>query len=135
MLEARNVERKSKAQTVADALTGRGFVVVRPAGETGQLYGSVATRDVVEILDIEGFSVGRNQVGLSAPIKTIGIHKVTLYLHSDVEFSIELNIARSPEEAERQAKGENMASDDTFYGADEAAGAFDRKDDFDGDSR
>jgi large subunit ribosomal protein L9 len=120
-LEARNLERKSEADKVAAALEGKSFVVVRSAGETGQLYGSVAARDVAEILSAEGFIVGRNQVELNTPIKTIGIHNVTLHLHSEVEIAVELNVARSAEEAERQAKGENLTSADAIYGVDEDA--------------
>lgn len=120
-LEARNLERKSEAQKVADVLDGKSFIVVRSAGETGQLYGSVAARDVVEILGAEGFVIGRNQVELNTPIKTIGLHKVVLHLHSEVEISVELNVARSAEEAERQAKGESLTSADAIYGIDEDA--------------
>ena len=120
-LEARNLERKSEAQKVADVLDGKSFIVVRSAGETGQLYGSVAARDVVEILGTEGFTIGRNQVELNTPIKTIGLHKVVIHLHSEVEISVELNVARSGEEAERQAKGESLTSADAIYGVDEDA--------------
>ena len=120
-LEARNLERKSEAQKVADVLDGKSFIVVRSAGETGQLYGSVAARDVVEILGAEGFVIGRNQVELNTPIKTIGLHKVVLHLHSEVEISVELNVARSAEEAERQLKGESLTSADAIYGVDEDA--------------
>lgn len=136
-LEARNLERKSEAQTVADVLDGKSFIVVRSAGETGQLYGSVAARDVVEILGAEGFTIGRNQVELNTPIKTIGLHKVVLHLHSEVEISVELNVARSAEEAERQTKGESLTSADAIYGIDEDAlrpeDFFDPEADRDGD--
>ena len=120
-LEARNLERKSEAQSIADTLDGKSFVVVRSAGETGQLYGSVSTRDIAEILTAEGFSVARNQVELNHPIKTIGLHNVTLHLHAEVELQVELNVARSAEEAERQAKGESLTSADAIYGVDEDA--------------
>ncbi len=120
-LEARNLERKSEAQTVADALEGKSFIIVRSAGETGQLYGSVAARDIVETLIEAGFNIGRNQVDLNHPIKAIGIHKVKLHLHSEVEIEIEANVARSVEEAERQAKGESLTSADAIYGVDEDA--------------
>lgn len=120
-LEARNLERRSEAQKVADALEGKTFVMVRSAGETGQLYGSVAARDIIEALAAEGFNIGRNQVDLSLPIKTIGLHKVTLLLHADVEIEIEINVARTVEEAERQAKGETLTSADAIYGVDEDA--------------
>lgn len=120
-LEARNLERKSEAQKVADVLNGKSFVVVRSAGETGQLYGSVAARDVVEILAAEGFTIGRNQVVLNTPIKAIGLHTVELALHAEVEVSVELNVARSAEEAARQSKGETLTSADAIYGIDEDA--------------
>ena len=136
-LEARNLERKSEAQKVADVLDGKSFIVVRSAGETGQLYGSVAARDVVEILGAEDFIIGRNQVELNTPIKTIGLHKVVIHLHSEVEISVELNVARSAEEAERQAKGESLTSADAIYGIDEDAlrpeDFFDPEADRDGD--
>ena len=117
-LEARNLERKSEAQKIADKLEGKTFVMVRSAGETGQLYGSVAARDIVEALEAEGFNIGRNQVDLNTPIKSIGLHKVTLHLHSEVAIEIELNVARSADEAARQAKGESLTSADAIYGVD-----------------
>lgn len=120
-LEARNLERKSEAQKVAESLDGKSFIIVRSAGETGQLYGSVAARDIVEALAAEGFNIGRNQVELNTPIKSIGLHKVVLHLHSEVEIAIELNVARSADEAERQAKGETLTSADAIYGIDEDA--------------
>lgn len=120
-LEARNLERKSEAQTVADTLNDKSFVVVRSAGETGQLYGSVAARDIAEVLAAEGYTVGRNQIDLNNPIKTIGLHKVVIHLHAEVEISITLNVARSAEEAERQTKGESLTSADAIYGVDEDA--------------
>lgn len=120
-LEARNLERKAEAQTVADVLNGKSFIVVRSAGETGQLYGSVAARDIVDVLAAEGFNVGRNQIELNNPIKTIGLHNVVMHLHSEVEISIEINVARSAEEAERQSKGESLTSADAIYGVDEDA--------------
>ena len=136
-LEARNLERKSEAQSVAEKLDGKSFVIVRSAGETGQLYGSVAARDVIEALAAEGFNIGRNQVELNTPIKTIGLHKVVIHLHSEVEISVELNVARSAEEAERQAKGESLTSADAIYGVDEDAlrpeDFFDPEADRDGD--
>ena len=120
-LEARNLERKGEAQTVADALDGKTFVIVRSAGETGQLYGSVAARDILEALAAEGFNVGRNQVELKQPIKAIGVHDIVISLHPEVEVTVSVNIARSTEEAERQAKGESLTSADAIYGVDEDA--------------
>jgi large subunit ribosomal protein L9 len=136
-LEARNLERKSEAQKVAEQLDGKSFVIVRSAGETGQLYGSVAARDIIEALAAEGFNIGRNQVELNTPIKSIGLHKVVLHLHSEVEIAIELNVARSADEAERQAKGESLTSADAIYGVDEdaltAADFFDPEADLEGE--
>ena len=120
-LEARNLERKGEALKVAEVLDGKSFVVVRAAGETGQLYGSVAARDIVDALAAEGFTIGRNQVDLNTPIKEIGLHKVSLHLHAEVEVSVELNVARSAEEASRQSQGESLTSADAIYGVDEDA--------------
>ena len=117
-LEARNLERKTEAQGVADKLDGKSFIVVRAAGETGQLYGSVSTRDISELLTAEGFSVGRNQVELNQPIKAIGLTNIAISLHPEVEVTITLNIARSADEAERQARGETLTSAEAIYGED-----------------
>jgi large subunit ribosomal protein L9 len=117
-LEARNLERKSEAQKIADKLDGKSFVVVRSAGETGQLYGSVSTRDIADILNAEGFTVSRNQVELNQPIKTIGLTNVAIALHPEVEVAIALNVARTTDEAERQAKGETLTTAEAIYGDD-----------------
>jgi large subunit ribosomal protein L9 len=107
-LEARNLELKSEAQKVQAELDGKTFVIIRQAGETGQLYGSVATRDIAEAVSAGGVTISRNQVVLTTPIKSIGLHQVPLHLHPEVEAGISLNVARSPEEAERQLRGEEM---------------------------
>ena len=117
-LEARNLERKSEAQQVADKLDGMTFVVVRSAGETGQLYGSVSPRDIAELLAAEGFTVARNQVELNQPLKEIGLTNVAIALHPEVEVTLTLNIARSSDEAERQARGETLTSAEAIYGED-----------------
>ena len=117
-LEARNLERKSEAAKVAELLDGKSFIVVRSAGETGQLYGSVSTRDIADLLTAEGFSVSRNQVELNQPIKAIGLSNVALSLHPEIEVTVTLNIARSAEEAERQAKGELLTTAEAIYGDD-----------------
>ncbi|MDX8448439.1 50S ribosomal protein L9 [Mesorhizobium captivum] len=117
-LEARNLERKSEASQVAEKLDGKSFIVVRSAGETGQLYGSVSTRDIAELLTAEGFSVNRNQIELNQPIKTIGLTNVAIALHPEVEVTVTLNVARSSEEAERQAKGEMLTTAEAIYGED-----------------
>ena len=120
-IEARNAERKSEAGRIADGLDGESFVVVRSAGETGQLYGSVSTRDIAEFLSEAGFAIGRNQVDLKTPIKTIGLHEIDIVLHPEVETKITLNVARSADEAERQAAGEDLSSAEAIYGVDEDA--------------
>lgn len=107
-LEARNLERKSEALAVAEKLGGRSFSIIRQAGEAGHLYGSVSARDIAEAVTAGGFAIGREQVVLRAPIKAIGLHQVPIHLHPEVESTITVNVARSPEEAERQAKGEKI---------------------------
>jgi len=120
-IEARNAERKSAAEQIAEGLNGKTITVVRSAGETGQLYGSVSTRDISDILIAEGFQVSRNQVDLKNPIKAIGLHEVEIVLHPEVETKITLNVARSSDEAERQAAGEDLTSAEAIYGVDEDA--------------
>jgi large subunit ribosomal protein L9 len=107
-LEARNLELKSEAAAVAEKLDGQIFVIIRQAGETGHLYGSVSPRDIAEAATAGGFSVNRNQIVLATPIKTIGLHEVPVHLHPEVSVKITVNIARSAAEAERQAQGEEM---------------------------
>ncbi|GAB5463582.1 50S ribosomal protein L9 [Hoeflea alexandrii] len=123
VLEARNLERKSEAEQIAEKLDGKTFVVVRSAGETGQLYGSVAARDVIQVLADNGFSIGRSQVDMNNPVKTIGLHTVPLALHAEVNVTVTFNVARSADEAERQLKGEDLSSADAIYGVDEEAAA------------
>ena len=107
-LEARNLELRSEAQSVSEKLDGQSIIVIRQAGETGQLYGSVSTRDIADGLTSSGFSVGRQQIVLNSPIKSIGLHQVPVSLHPEVEVAITVNVARSAAEAERQAKGEDL---------------------------
>jgi large subunit ribosomal protein L9 len=107
-LEARNLETKSEAQKLADKISGQKVVIIRQAGETGQLYGSVSTRDIAEALDRAGFTVGRQQIVLNTPIKTIGLHDIPVALHPEIEVTVSANVARSAAEAERQAKGEDL---------------------------
>ncbi len=113
-LEARNLERKAEADVVAEKLNGQSFIVVRQAGETGQLYGSVSSRDVSDLVTAAGFSIARNQVVLEHPIKTIGLHDIAVALHPEVEATITINVARSADEAARQARGEDLTVRDTF---------------------
>ena len=107
-LEARNLELKSEAQSVAEKLHGKSFVVIRQAGDSGQLYGSVSTRDISDAISEGGFSIERRQVLLDRPIKALGLHEVRISLHGEVEPRVSINVARSGEEAERQARGEEV---------------------------
>ena len=110
-LEARNLERKQDAEAVFGKLDGESFVIIRQSGDTGQLYGSVTTRDIAELLSAQGFSTARNQVVLSAPIKILGLHNVTVVLHPEVSATVIVNVARTEEEAERQAAGEDVTAE------------------------
>jgi large subunit ribosomal protein L9 len=107
-LEVRNIEQKGEASKVGDKLNGQSFTVLRQASETGQLYGSVSTRDLATVAGEKGFTVDRNQFSLNAPIKTIGQHKVPVVLHPEVEVTVNIIVARSADEAERVARGENV---------------------------
>ena len=109
-LEARNLELKSDAQGVSSKLDRQSFVVIRQAGDSGQLYGSVATRDIAAAVTEGGFSIERRQVMLDRPIKMIGLHVVRIALHAEVEPRITINVARSPDEAARQARGEDVSA-------------------------
>src|SRR5262245_57102457 len=100
-LEARNLEQKSEAEKVAKKLDGQSFTVLRQAAEGGQLYGSVSPRDLAALVSEKGFAVSRAQVALNAPIKTIGLHKVPVSLHPEVEVTINVTVARNADEAQR----------------------------------
>lgn len=108
-IQAQNLERKNEAEAVAKKLDGKSVILVRQAGETGQLYGSVSTRDIAEALTKDGFTVERRQIVLNAPIKVIGLHVLPVSLHPEVEVKITVNVARTPDEAERQARGEDLS--------------------------
>jgi large subunit ribosomal protein L9 len=107
-IEARNAENKAEAERRGERLDGSTYVLIRQAGESGQLYGSVSARDVADAAQAEGDRVERNQVVLETPIKTLGMHTVKVRLHPEVTVSVSINIARSADEAERQARGENV---------------------------
>lgn len=107
-LEANNLERKNEADAVGEKLNGQTFVAIRQAGDTGQLYGSVSTRDISEAITEGGFSVERRQVVLNSPIKELGLHEVDITLHPEVTVKIVMNVARTEDEAERQARGEDV---------------------------
>jgi large subunit ribosomal protein L9 len=107
-LQAKNLAGKSEADKVGAKLDGKSFPVLRQASETGQLYGSVTPRDLATLLSENGFAVDRNQIALNVPIKSVGQHKVPVQLHPEVEVTIMVNVARSADEAERLARGEDV---------------------------
>lgn len=107
-LQTKNLAAKSDADKIGGKLDGKTFNVLRQASETGQLYGSVSPRDLAELLSDNGFDTDRNQIALNVPIKTIGTHKVPVQLHPEVEVTITVYVARSADEAERLARGEDV---------------------------
>lgn len=107
-IEARNAEARAAAEAEGRSLEGETFVLIRQAGETGNLYGSVNARDISDAARDTGHSVGRSQVRLDRPIKTIGLYDVEIRLHPEVAVTVKANVARSSDEAERQAAGENI---------------------------
>ncbi len=109
-LEARNLELKKEAEQVAGKLDGESFVIIRQAGESGQLYGSVSARDIATAISEGGVSVERSQISMQRPIKTLGLHDETVVLHPEVSVGVVINVARSEEEAERQARGEDVTA-------------------------
>jgi large subunit ribosomal protein L9 len=123
-IEQRNEKNKADAQKIADKIDGQTYVMIRQAGETGHLYGSVAGRDVSEAIQAEGGKVERSQVVLHVPIKTLGVHEVQVRLHAEVSATVKINVARSADEADRQAKGEDVIRaqfDDERLAAEQAA--------------
>ena len=108
-LEARNLELKKEADQVTGKLDGKSFTAIRTAGDTGQLYGSVSSRDIAEIVTAGGFTVDRRMVIIDKPVKTLGLHQVRVQLHPEVVSKITVNVARSHDEAEKQSRGENVA--------------------------
>jgi large subunit ribosomal protein L9 len=107
-LVARNLEQRGEAEKIAQKLNGQNFTVLRQAAEGGQLYGSVSSRDLAALVAERGFSVDRSQIAINSPIKMIGLHKVPVNLHPEVEISINLAVARSADEAERLSRGEDV---------------------------
>ena len=107
-LETRNLETRKEAEDLAERMNGQQFVVIRSASDAGSLYGSVSPRDAAELATAGGFSVDRKQIVLTAPIKELGLHNVSVVLHPEVSADIQLNVARSEEEAELQASGKSI---------------------------
>jgi large subunit ribosomal protein L9 len=107
-LETRNIEQRGEAEKVAKKLDGQSFTVVRQAAEGGQLYGSVTARDLAALVTDSGFLVSRAQIALHAPIKSIGLHKVPVMLHPEVEVSIAVAVGRNADEVQRILRGEDV---------------------------
>lgn len=112
-LEARNLENKKEAQKVGDKLEGKAFVLLRQASDRGALYGSVSPRDIADAISTGGFSITRTQVPLDHAIKTLGMHPLVVVLHPEVRVNVTINVARTEDEAERQAKGEDVLAEKT----------------------
>ena len=122
-LEADNLERKTEAEAVAEKLQGQSFVAIRQAGDNGQLYGSVTTRDVAMLVTEGGFTIQRRQIALDHAIKMLGVHAIQINLHPEVAVSVEVNVARTEDEAVRQARGEDVTAltDEDEYAEDDEA--------------
>ena len=112
-LEAHNLDRKKDADAIAKKLDGKSFVLLRQAGDRGQLYGSVSPRDVASVVEAGGFTIDRHQVQISQAIKAIGLFTLPVVLHPEVRVNITINVARSEDEAERQARGEDVLAERT----------------------
>lgn len=120
-IEDRNAKEREAAAKAGNKLDGVSYVMIRQAGETGQLYGSVSGRDVADAVNAEGGKIDRSMVVLDRPIKTLGVHQVKVRLHAEVSIVVNINIARSVDEAERQARGENVIT--SQFDADRAQAA------------
>ncbi|HVV33938.1 MAG TPA: 50S ribosomal protein L9 [Vitreimonas sp.] len=107
-IEARNAETRAAAEKASGNIDGKSYVLIRQAGEAGQLYGSVSSRDIADEIVKSGAKIDRAAVVLDKPIKTIGMYDVRVRLHAEVVVTVKVNVARSPDEAERQARGENV---------------------------
>jgi large subunit ribosomal protein L9 len=107
-LEARNLQQRGEAEKIAQKLDGQSFMVLRQAAEGGQLYGSVSPRDLAGLIGARGFAIDRSQIALNTPIKMIGMYKVPLSLHPEVEVTVSVTVARNADEAERIKRGEDV---------------------------
>jgi large subunit ribosomal protein L9 len=125
-IEERNANAREAATKSGAKLDGASYIMIRQAGETGQLYGSVSGRDVADAVNAEGGKVDRAMIVLDRPIKALGVHEIKVRLHPEVNVTVKINIARSADEAERQAKGEDVIA--TQFDADRAADASSAKD-------
>jgi large subunit ribosomal protein L9 len=124
-IEARNTKAREAASKSGEGLDGTSYIMIRQAGESGQLYGSVSGRDVADAVNAEGGKIDRSMVVLDKPIKNLGVHSVKVKLHAEVTVTVNINIARSQDEAERQARGENVITsqfeEDKAFEAESAA--------------
>ena len=112
-LEANNLKLKGEAEKIGNKLDGKKFVLIRQAGDRGQLYGSVSPRDIADVMEKFGFKVDRHQVSSSVAIKSIGLFTIPVVLHPEVKVNVTINVARSEDEAERQARGEDVLAERT----------------------
>ncbi len=112
ILEAKNLENKKEAENVKTKIDGKSFILIRSASDTGALYGSVSSKDINEVISIDGIEISKNQINLEKPIKELGIYKISLSLHSDIYSEILINVARSIEEAKLLEKGKELNSAD-----------------------
>ena len=110
-LEAQNLKNREEAERLSERMHGLSVILIRQAGDSGSLYGSVTTRDIAEAATKAGLTIGRNQVILPEPIKQLGLYEVSVALHPEVTMQVTVNVARSEEEAERQARGEEIGVD------------------------
>lgn len=111
-LEAQNVKRREEAERLSERMEGLSVVLIRQAGDGGNLYGSVSTRDIAQATTEAGLTITRNQVFLPHPIKSLGLYDVRVALHPEVSISVRVNVARTVEEAERQARGEVIGAEE-----------------------
>jgi large subunit ribosomal protein L9 len=109
-IEVRNANTREAAGRAGEKLDGTSYVLIRQAGESGQLYGSVSGRDVADAVNAEGGKTERSMVVLDKPIKTLGLHAVKIRLHPEVTVTVSINVARSQDEADRQSRGENVVT-------------------------
>lgn len=124
-LEAQNLRRREEAERIAERVGGISVVIIRQAGESGGLYGSVSGRDIADACTAEGLTISRSQVVLGHPIKTLGLTQIRVMLHPEVAIPVTVNVARSQEEAERQARGERIGAEEEEAPEADLAGMFD----------
>ena len=112
ILEAKNLENKKEAESVKTKIDGKSFILIRSASDTGALYGSVSSKDINEVISIDGIEISKNQINLEKPIKELGIYKISVSLHSDIYSEILINVARSIEEAKLLETGKGINNAD-----------------------